>query len=330
MSHVLSEGKKQQVIALGKLGWSLRRIEQATGVRRETASAYLKTTGVEVHLPGWGRRAPAKPAIQPTPDPWGKTGHTSDPRLFCAFFTKTPVPSTCEAYRVEAVHLHSHGIPRVINLLCDPALISADLNRIQHVSPLLIGEAAAKFHFHEIKPLAHPLHNSYSTSVATAEVTASQTVIPGYSLASKRSASEVDFPNRISSARSPMSIRILIQPLDRWWSTRAALVAMVRRINPPKVQSDGKLACRIRSIMEWLQAPWSKDRKLVCQIRHLREWLQAPWPVVGVKKHVLSAAGRAKIAAAAKGRHDGRRRPTLRRRGTGSSRPFSSRYTEIA
>ncbi len=33
MSNVLSEEKKQQVIALGKLGWSLRRIEQATGVR---------------------------------------------------------------------------------------------------------------------------------------------------------------------------------------------------------------------------------------------------------------------------------------------------------
>jgi hypothetical protein len=31
MSNVLSEEKKQQVIALGKLGWALRRIEQATG-----------------------------------------------------------------------------------------------------------------------------------------------------------------------------------------------------------------------------------------------------------------------------------------------------------
>jgi hypothetical protein len=28
MSNVLSEEKKQQVIALGKLGWPLRRIEQ--------------------------------------------------------------------------------------------------------------------------------------------------------------------------------------------------------------------------------------------------------------------------------------------------------------
>jgi hypothetical protein len=30
MSNVLSEEKKQQVIALGKLGWSLRRIERET------------------------------------------------------------------------------------------------------------------------------------------------------------------------------------------------------------------------------------------------------------------------------------------------------------
>jgi transposase len=70
MSNVLSEEKKQQVIALGKLGWPLRRIEQATGVRRETASAYLKAAGVAVRLPGgWGRRAPAKPANGVTTDP---------------------------------------------------------------------------------------------------------------------------------------------------------------------------------------------------------------------------------------------------------------------
>jgi hypothetical protein len=42
MGNVLSETKRQQVIALGQLGWSLRRIEQETGVRRETAGGYLK------------------------------------------------------------------------------------------------------------------------------------------------------------------------------------------------------------------------------------------------------------------------------------------------
>ena len=69
MSNVLSEEKKQQVIALGKLGWPLRRIEQATGVRRETAGAYLKAAGIGVRAPGgWGRRAPAKPANEVTTD----------------------------------------------------------------------------------------------------------------------------------------------------------------------------------------------------------------------------------------------------------------------
>jgi len=67
MSNVLSEAKKQQVIALGRLGWPLRRIEQETGVRRETAGAYLKAAGIGVRPPGaWGRRAPAKPANEVT------------------------------------------------------------------------------------------------------------------------------------------------------------------------------------------------------------------------------------------------------------------------
>ncbi len=41
MSNVLSETQRQQVIALGRLGWSVRRIEQETGVRQEAAGGYL-------------------------------------------------------------------------------------------------------------------------------------------------------------------------------------------------------------------------------------------------------------------------------------------------
>ena len=36
MSNLLHESKQQQIVALGRLGWSLRKIEAATGVRRET------------------------------------------------------------------------------------------------------------------------------------------------------------------------------------------------------------------------------------------------------------------------------------------------------
>jgi transposase len=65
MSNVLNNEKQQQVLALGRLGWSLRKIEQATGVRRETASAYLKAAGIAVRLPG-GRAA--KPATKVATD----------------------------------------------------------------------------------------------------------------------------------------------------------------------------------------------------------------------------------------------------------------------
>jgi transposase len=66
VSNVLSEEKKKQVIALGQLGWALRRIEEATGVRRETAAGYLKAAGISIRAPGgWGNRK-AKPANEVT------------------------------------------------------------------------------------------------------------------------------------------------------------------------------------------------------------------------------------------------------------------------
>lgn len=65
----MSKEKQQQVIALGRLGWPLRRIEEETGVRRETAGAYLKSAGIAVRPPGaWGRRPPAKLANEASPD----------------------------------------------------------------------------------------------------------------------------------------------------------------------------------------------------------------------------------------------------------------------
>jgi hypothetical protein len=63
MSNVLADDKKQQVLALGRLGWSLRRIEDATGVRRETASTYLKAAAIPVRRPrGRPSAWPPKPA----------------------------------------------------------------------------------------------------------------------------------------------------------------------------------------------------------------------------------------------------------------------------
>lgn len=60
VSNVLNEEKKNQVIALGRLGWALRKIERATGIRRETAAGYLRAAGI---------RAGTKPASEVTTDP---------------------------------------------------------------------------------------------------------------------------------------------------------------------------------------------------------------------------------------------------------------------
>jgi transposase len=66
MGNVLDKTKQEQVIALGRLGWSLRRIEQATGVRRETAGGYLRLAEIALRSPGgWGRKPP-KPAKEVT------------------------------------------------------------------------------------------------------------------------------------------------------------------------------------------------------------------------------------------------------------------------
>ena len=67
MGNVLEKSKREQVISLGRLGWSLRRIEEATGVRRETAGGYLRLAGIALRRPGgWGHGSPAKPAIEVT------------------------------------------------------------------------------------------------------------------------------------------------------------------------------------------------------------------------------------------------------------------------
>ena len=59
--------------------------QAGTGVRRETASAYLKAAGVGVRPPGaWGRRAPAKPANEVT------TGSDAGPERTANPSTKPP------------------------------------------------------------------------------------------------------------------------------------------------------------------------------------------------------------------------------------------------
>ena len=100
----MSEEKKKQIIALGQLGWSLRRIEKATGVRRETTGEYLKAAGIAVRPPGaWGKGAPAKPANGVTTDSEPPTAAKPANEVTT---DSSGVASVCEPYR----ELIEHGV----------------------------------------------------------------------------------------------------------------------------------------------------------------------------------------------------------------------------
>jgi transposase len=112
MGNVLSQNKRQQVIALGRLGWSLRRIEEATAVRRETISGYLKAADVPVRRRGGRPRAwpPPNPATTETvsTDPGAPNPATTAAVSTDSTPQRAPSASACEPYReliVEALGL---------------------------------------------------------------------------------------------------------------------------------------------------------------------------------------------------------------------------------
>jgi len=113
MSNVLSDIKREQVLALGRLGWTLRRIQRETGVHRVTAADYLRAAHIPVRPPGgWGH--PPKPTIEvstdsvavsgprTTPNPAVSSNSTikvsTDPPLHIAP-VRSPQTSACELYR---------------------------------------------------------------------------------------------------------------------------------------------------------------------------------------------------------------------------------------
>ncbi len=97
MANVLSDEKKQQVLALGRLGWPLRRIEAETGVRRETSSAYLRAAGIAVRpARRWGHAKPAKEAI---PDAEARPANEVIPDFVPPLSTRAPTASACDPHR---------------------------------------------------------------------------------------------------------------------------------------------------------------------------------------------------------------------------------------
>ncbi len=74
MANVLKHEEQEKIRALGRLGWSLRRIEEATGIRRETIARYLRWSGIRVRPPRGRRLGEGKPASEVATDPGSGSG----------------------------------------------------------------------------------------------------------------------------------------------------------------------------------------------------------------------------------------------------------------
>ena len=65
---------------------------------------------------------------------------------------------------LTAVYFYSRGIPRVINLLCEHALIGAATRHVRPVPSQIVEEVAREFQFDEFRPLGPAGNSRYSTN----------------------------------------------------------------------------------------------------------------------------------------------------------------------
>jgi len=111
MGNVLEQNKQQQVLALGRLGWTLTRIGHAPGVHRVTAGEYLRAARIPVR----GRGRPGEGAAKPTISGPVSADSDSPPALFPpegstdSRPSRAPTASACEPYRALIAEALSRG-----------------------------------------------------------------------------------------------------------------------------------------------------------------------------------------------------------------------------
>jgi transposase len=148
MTNILSDDKRQEVLALGRLGWTLRRIERATGVRRETAGAYLKAAGLAVQAPGrWGHPA-AKPAIAVSTDSGAHPPGIASPLSAATPPGRAPAASACEPYRevIEAALGRGRDAMAIWRDLVDDHGFPAQYASVRRFAITLRGQRPAEAH----------------------------------------------------------------------------------------------------------------------------------------------------------------------------------------
>jgi type II secretory pathway predicted ATPase ExeA len=71
---------------------------------------------------------------------------------------------------VEAIHLYSSGIPRVINLLCEHSLINSYVEQQRPITQKIVDDVAREFQLDEVEPTAPPRSMRIDAEVYSSEV----------------------------------------------------------------------------------------------------------------------------------------------------------------
>jgi len=152
MANVLKREKQEQIKALGRLGWSLRRIEDEIGVRRETVSRYLKRAGIPLREPRGRRLAREPKAASQVP---------TDPRPNSKAASQVPtdldrgsgpgvsaVASSCEPYRelVQSALDRGRNATAIWQTLVDEYGFAAGYDSVKRFVRKLRGEGGREAH----------------------------------------------------------------------------------------------------------------------------------------------------------------------------------------
>jgi general secretion pathway protein A len=103
---------------------------------------------------------------------------------------------------VDAVHLYSRGIPRIVNLLCEHALINAYVEQARPVPAQIINEIAREFQFDDIKPVTASIDFGNTLS---ARAIAMQSTLPSGLVRTPEAAEPLISPKRIGTCPSSAS-----------------------------------------------------------------------------------------------------------------------------
>jgi len=70
---------------------------------------------------------------------------------------------------IEAVHMYSMGIPRVINLLCEHSLVNGFADQVRPIHPKIVEDVAREFQLDEVEPIPPSGSTKVDTDVYNSE-----------------------------------------------------------------------------------------------------------------------------------------------------------------